>query len=169
VITEQVAPRVALGLLTAAILLVCVYWLAGSGQPPRLPSGQVARPAGQPRSPEVLASLEGPGVEKIYLAVDSSALPDGVAPVVELVSGGALRLRTAPPAPAAAAPGAPWMAAGVLLPRPQLARLSSIERVGLLDAWAALAAGRGLAVGQIEPLRPVVDPGEVPGLLRWLR
>lgn len=167
-LTERVGVRVAIGLFAGVLLLGAVHWISDRDRPFRAPSTPAAVPPSAPRSTAELASVEGPGVTLIYLALAASDLPGGVAPVVEVEPGGGLRVHRPPPV--AQRPDADaWLAAGVVLPAPELAQLSPVERVGLLDVWAAMAGDGGLRADQIVPVGLRPQPGELANLLRWLR
>ena len=81
-IAERVGQRVAVGLIAAAVLLAAAHWLSEAERPVRASQVPSATPSAAPRSPDVLASLQGPGVTLIYLAPDLLELPHAAAPVV---------------------------------------------------------------------------------------
>ena len=168
-IPEGLAGRVGLGLAAAGLLLGASYWWveasAGSASPAS--TAPLVVPS-VPDSSEVLASLQGGGIWLVYMSAALDALPAAAAPVVAVDVGGRLRLLRPPP-PAAGPASERWLAAGIVLPSPGVAALGSNQRAALLDALAALAAGRELRRDQLVPVGLRTRPGGLAALLRWLR
>ena len=165
---ESLLPRLLLGLLAGALLVVALHEFVS--RPPTVRAGpRVDGPVAgaSARSPEVISYLHGPGVWLVFLAADPAELPAAVRPVVELRIGGGLRLLRPPPA--SLAPRERWFAAGVVVPTSELAALSPVERGALLEVLAALSAGRRLSADQLVPRGIELPVERRQGLLRWVR
>jgi len=162
--------RILLGLVIGTLLVFVLQGLVASEPAAAArPDTAAATPASGAarRSPAVLRMLRGPGALLIYLCGPDREPPAGVAPVVEIVPGGRLRLLRPPPP--AEAPRDPWLAAALVLRPPTLGGLSAEERVAVLDVCSALADGRRLTVSQLVPWGLDATPAQRRSLLRWLR
>jgi hypothetical protein len=105
----------------------------------------------------------------LYLIAPEEVFPGTVAPLAEIQRGGGLKLiRGAPPA-MHPEDGELWLAAGVILPSAELSRLDPLERATLLNLLSIWSVPEGFRSEQIEVLGLRSRPGELRGLLRWLR
>ncbi len=131
---------------------------AGSDIPSALETG-TPLPSGIPRGRAML----------LYLVAPGEIFPGTVAPLAEIQRGGAVKLiRGAPPA-MHPQDGELWLAAGVILPAAELSRLDPLERAALLNLLSIWSVPEGLRPEQVEALGLRFRPGELRGLLRWLR
>ena len=107
----------------------------------------------------------------LAMVASSSALPPDVAPVVEVLPGGALALRRS--RPLAEGPVAPRRSrdgygAGLVLPGRRLQDLSPGERgalLGLLERWFP---ERPVPTGRLHPIGYEASGADLRRLLRWL-
>ena len=104
----------------------------------------------------------------IYLVSDPERMPPQVAPVAEVLEDGRIAVQRLPPLPESPESG-PWLAAGVVLPRPGLVDLTPEQRVALLDLCNAFSGGDRLQADQVIGLGFAFGEAEMRRLLNWLR
>ena len=92
-----------------------------------------------------------------------------IAPLAPVLPGGDLRLHRGAPPVQLPEDGELWLAAGVVLPVAELSRLDPRERAILLNLLSSWSSPEGLRPEQIEGRGILFRPGELRGLLRWLR
>ncbi len=132
-----------------------------------------AATSSQPEALQAAAPLP-PGLPRgramlLYLLAPDQEPAANLAPLARLLPGGALRLlRGAPPA-RHPEDGELWLTAGVILPAAELSRLDPRERAVLLNLLSTWSEPEGLELEQIEGRGIRFRPGELRGLLRWLR
>lgn len=162
-----VMARVAMGLGLGLILA----WLLHLSLSPGMPAEAVA--SGQPEALRALARL--PDGLPIGRARQVFLLGPGVepwaelAPLAQLLPGGVLRILRGVPLAQRPEDGDEWPAVGVILPGVELSDLDARERAILLNLLNAWSAGRGLRPEQVVGRGLSFRPGEMRGLLHWLR
>ncbi len=104
----------------------------------------------------------------IYLVSDPERMPQQVAPVAEVLEDGRIAIQRPAPLPESPEDG-PWLAAGVVMPRPSLVDLTPEQRVALLDLCNGFSGGDRLHADQVIGLGFAFAEAEMRRLLNWIR
>lgn len=165
--------RIVAGIVLAALLIVGLQrWIVMSEQQ------EEATPAdnGWILEPQPDLAADGRGVltglrgvaEEFLVVGDQEELPEGCAPVLTIVPGGAIAIAVQPPAVDTPGPIV-WPDLGIVLPARAVVDLTGSERSSLLAIWTRLAPSSGVRAAMIVSGEGVFREGELELLLRWIR
>lgn len=156
--------RLALGLVLAGGLTAVLWASLGSGES-TAGSGTASSP---PWTPAAVADVPQGRPWMVYL-VHSRRSPAKLRPLVEIIPDGSVRVHRDPPPVEEPEAGAPWLAAGVILPSGELGLLNAVQRAALRAVLSRWSVRRPLQPDQIVAWGVRFRPTELSGLLRWVR